>query len=135
MAFYQWKPEFSVQVNKFDEQHKKLINLINQLHDAMKAGKAIEQLSSVLNELDLYTKQHFKEEEMMMERHGYPGLPIQKQAHALFIKKISEFKTDVTGSSVTATLNVMTFLRDWLTRHILDTDKKYGSFFNAKGVK
>ncbi|MBN2011532.1 hemerythrin family protein [candidate division KSB1 bacterium] len=135
MGFYDWKPEFTVQVNKFDEQHKKLISLINQLHDAMKAGKATSQLSLVLDELDKYTQQHFKEEEMMMERYQYPGLPFQKQAHAIFIKKISEFKNEFQTSGVTATINVMNFLKEWLTRHILDTDKKYGPFFKAKGLR
>ena len=92
MAFYEWKPEFSVQVNRFDEQHKRLIQLINQLHDSMKAGQASAQMSSILNELDLYTQKHFREEEVMMERYQYPGLQGQKQSHALFIKKIETQK-------------------------------------------
>jgi len=39
MSLIEWSPAYSVKVKKFDDQHKKLIELINQLHDAMKAGQ------------------------------------------------------------------------------------------------
>jgi hemerythrin len=134
MAFYEWKPEFSVQVLRFDEQHKKLIQLINHLHDSMKAGQAVAQMASILNELDSYTQKHFREEEILMERYQYPGLPAQKQSHALFIKKIAEFKDEFSKGKLSTPLNVMAFLKDWLTRHILETDKQYGPFFSGKGA-
>jgi hemerythrin len=134
MAFYQWKPEFSVQVNRFDDQHKKLVSLIDQLHESMKSGQATAQMSSILKELESYAQQHFREEEILMERHQYSGLARQKHAHASFVKKLAEFKEDMAQGKLAIPMDVMTFLRDWLTKHIMDTDKKYGPFFNDKGI-
>ncbi len=135
MAFFKWQPGYSVQVSKFDEQHKQLINLINQLHEAMKAGQVASHLSTILSELDRYTKEHFSEEERMMQLHQYPGLALQKQAHAHFIQKIQQFKEQLNTGTVTTSIQIMGFLKDWLVRHILETDKKYAPFFLAKGIR
>jgi hemerythrin len=45
MALLPWNQGFSVSIKKFDDQHKQLVNLINQLHGAMKVGKGREELN------------------------------------------------------------------------------------------
>ena len=135
MPLITWNENYSVAVKSMDEQHKKLFGLINQLHDAMAEGKAKSIIGLVLDELLNYTKTHFTAEEKVLEKVGYPGLPEQKKEHAVFINKIGEFKQKNQSGSLTVSIEVSQFLKDWLLNHILVVDKKYGSYLTEKGEK
>jgi len=132
----EWSPAFSVKVTKFDNQHKKLVDLVNQLHDAMKAGQGNAALGVVLQSLITYTATHFKDEEQVMQVNGYPELAKHKAIHAELVKKVLElqqkFKEQAGGGILT--MSVMSFLKDWLVTHIQGEDKKYGVFLNSKGI-
>jgi len=134
MAVMEWSPAFSVKVKKFDDQHKKLIDLLNQLHDAMKAGQGNAMLGVVLQSLITYTATHFKEEEQVMQANGYPDLPQHKLEHEKLVKQVLDLQKKFQSGGSVLTLTVMSFLKDWLTSHIQGVDKKYGVFLNAKGI-
>lgn len=125
MAFYEWQESFSVGEKEMDEQHKKLINLINHLHDAMKAGKASKEIGLIVNEMIDYTKFHFGAEEKLMAAKNYIGLGSQKAEHAAFIKKSQEFQNEINSGKLAVSMDVLSFLKEWLTNHILITDMKY----------
>jgi len=125
MAFYEWQANFSVGVNEMDEQHKKLIAILNQLHDSMKAGKAAKEIGLIIDEMVEYTKFHFAAEEKRMTEKNYIGLASQKAEHAAFVKKAQEFQKEVNSGKLAVSLDVLNFLKDWLTNHILITDMKY----------
>lgn len=134
MSLITWTPSLSVGVAEMDEQHKKLVKMINDLHDAMKAGKGKETLSRILSELASYTRTHFSAEEGHMARFKYADLASHKAAHAELIKKLGDVqKAQNEGQNVT--LDVMKFLNSWLTDHIIGTDKKYAALFNQNGMK
>jgi len=118
-----------------DEQHKKLFALINQLHEAMSAGKGKTVIGQVLNEMLDYTRTHFTAEEKVLEKVGYPGLAEQKKEHGIYINKIVEMQQKLQAGSLTVSMEASQFLRDWLTNHIMIVDKKYGSFLTEKGEK
>ena len=73
MAYFPWKPEYSVGIEKFDRQHKVLVHFLNELYEALQAGQGRKALAHVLNGLIVYTNTHFAAEEKLMERYGYPG--------------------------------------------------------------
>lgn len=136
MALIGWKPEYSVDITSIDQQHKKLVDFINELHDAMRDGKGADALGKVLRGLVDYTKTHFAAEEKLMKEHGYGDFAAHLDQHKDLLKKVEEIadKFEKTkGSGLT--IEVMNFLRDWLTKHILGTDKKYVPHLKAKGVK
>lgn len=136
MPLIKWDDSYSVSVKTLDEQHKKLFVLINQLHDAMSAGKGKEIIESVLKDMIDYTHTHFTTEEKLLEKHHYPYLEQQKQEHALFIQKVSEMQQKYkTGSSLTISFEVSQFLKNWLSNHIKLDDKKYSTFLVEKGEK
>lgn len=81
MALIAWSDKLSVQVRQFDEEHKKLIVMVNQLHDAMKEGKGKQVVGDVLNGLISYTKNHFAAEERLMKAHAYPDYEQHKKEH------------------------------------------------------
>jgi len=134
-ALFDWKPEFSVGVQEIDQQHKKLVSLIGELHSAMKSGRGATVLNKILGDLVTYTRVHFDSEEKLMAMHGYPDLQAHKQEHADLTNKVEDFLGKVHSGAVSVTPEVLTFLKEWLVHHILHTDKNYGPFLNAKGVR
>jgi len=135
MPLFTWNEKYSVLVGAMDEQHKKLFALINQLHEAMGAGKGKAVIGTVLTELLDYTRTHFTAEEKVLEKFGYTGLAEQKKEHGIFIAKIVEMQQKAAAGSLTVSMEASQFLRDWLTNHIMVVDKKYGSFLIEKGEK
>jgi hemerythrin len=134
MAFLEWNDTYSVDVMAMDEQHKKLVGLINQLHDAMKAGKGSTEIFVILNGLVDYTKYHFEAEEKILRENNYPGLLVQENKHKNFIVKVQEFQSNAETKKLTISLEVQNFLKDWLIEHISGEDKKYGKYLNTKGI-
>ncbi len=134
MAFFEWSDQLSVKVGKMDEQHKVLMSLINELHDAMKAGMGKEVTGKTLKRLSEYTKTHFADEEALMRQHGYSGLNEQKTEHAKLTQQVLDFDKDYNAGKITLTMEVMAFLKKWLNDHIGNTDKKYGPYLNSKGI-
>ena len=134
MALIDWNPLYSVKVKKFDDQHKKLIDLINQLHDAMKAGDGNSMLGTILHSLTTYTRDHFREEINTLQVNGYPDVARHKTEHDKFVSQVLELQKKYQSGQALLTLSTRSFLKDWLVNHIQAEDKKYGQFCNAKGI-
>ncbi len=135
MAFLLWKDQYSVGVEEMNRQHQKLIGMINDLHDAMSQGKGSSVLQDLLGRMSDYTSEHFKSEEELMSKYNYPGLDAQIQAHKAFVEKIHDFQQKFSKGQILLSLEVMSFLRDWLIQHIGKMDKEYADFFHQHGVQ
>lgn len=129
----EWNSDLSVNVRKFDDQHKKLLNLINSLYDAMLDGEGNEIVGMVLHALALYTATHLVEEEKMLQAHGYPGFSTHKMQHDKLTANVYALQANL-ASGETLSVSVLEFLRDWLLKHIQVEDKRYGVFLNSKGI-
>lgn len=134
MSLIQWEERLSVKVKEIDEQHKKLINLVNLLHNSMKAGKGNDALHKVLTDLIDYTAYHFRTEEGYFQKHNYPDLMRHKKEHENLVSKALDIKKRFDKGELVITIELMGFLKDWLNTHILSSDKKAGEFLNTKGV-
>ncbi|MFN3406289.1 MAG: bacteriohemerythrin [Caldimicrobium sp.] len=132
MPFIEWSDRLSTGVKEADEQHKKLVSLVNELYDAMKAGKGKEVIDKCLDELVKYAGYHFNTEETLMSKYGFPELAQHKKEHEAFKGKIKEFLDKKAKGEATLSIEIMTFLKDWLVKHIMGTDKKYGPFLVQK---
>jgi len=135
MALVTWSEKLSVGVRSIDDQHKKLVTLLNQLHDGMMAGRGKEALGPVLKGLIDYTATHFKYEEDLFARTGYAERAAHQKEHADLVRRVLEVQKTYheKGPSV-LTIQVMNFLKDWLTAHIQGSDMKYGAHLQSKGV-
>jgi hemerythrin-like metal-binding protein len=100
----------------------------------MKLGKGKEILGGVLNELVSYTVYHFGFEEKLFDKHGYSETIIHKRQHADPVEQVKKFVDGYNNSGSILSMDVMNFLKDWLTQHIAGSDKKYTAFFNGKGI-
>ncbi|HMK65883.1 MAG TPA: bacteriohemerythrin [Thermodesulfobacteriota bacterium] len=135
MALIQWSNNLSVNVTEIDQQHQKLIHMINDLDDAMRQGKGKETVGKIIQGMISYTGTHFATEENFFDRFGYPDALGHKKKHTDFVKKAQEIKQKFDRGQLGLPIEVMNFLSDWLGNHIKGEDKKYTPFFNAKGLK
>lgn len=134
MALIQWTDALSVRFDEIDQQHKKLIHMINDLSDAMAHGKGNDVLKPLISSLAAYTATHFAFEEKQFETYRYPDAIAHKREHRAFPDKVAAFQKDFDSGRLGLSLQVMTFLSDWLKTHIQGTDKKYVPFFQEKGL-
>lgn len=134
MALITWSDTLSVKVKQFDDQHKKLVDMVNQLFDAMKTGKGNQVMGDILKQLIAYTQTHFAAEERLLKQYGYPDFEAHKNEHNALVMQVLDLQKQFQEGKPVLTQNIMTFLRDWLSRHIQGDDKKYGVFLNGKGV-
>jgi len=135
MPLLAWKEAYSVNVKEIDDQHKKLIAMINELNDAMAAGKAKEVLGEILARLVSYTASHFANEEKLMQTNGYEGFQDHKAKHEKMTVKVLDLQSQYQQGKAAMTIEVMNFLKNWLDKHILGTDMQYSAFLNSKGVR
>ena len=134
MPLFQWSQNLSVNIKEIDNQHKKLVELINLLHDSMKSGKGKDVMGKILTDLTNYTVYHFGTEEKLFQQYGYSEYSKHKKEHDDLTKQVLEIKAKFESGNTSITIEVMNFLKDWLSKHILYTDKRYSGFLNAKGV-
>jgi hemerythrin-like metal-binding protein len=117
-----------------DSQHTVLFGILNDLHDAMMKGKAQSVAGGLLRKLAKYAHDHFMAEESMMASAGYTGLAQHRILHRDLTKQVEEFVARYERGEVTMNLQLMNFLRDWLTNHIEKVDHGYGAWMNEHGV-
>ena len=125
MELIQWSEKYSVSNFLIDSQHKRLVSMINQLHESMRDGKGKETLQKILDDLVKYTKEHFLTEETMMKKANYPGYAAHKAEHDKLTEKAVDLQKSYAEGKSPLTMDVLNFLKNWLTNHIEGTDKKY----------
>jgi hemerythrin-like metal-binding protein len=135
VAYIDWTDSLSVGIDIIDEQHKVLIKIINDLHEAMKAGQSKSIIKDVLARLIDYTGFHFSTEEKLMDKYGYPEAAGHKKIHKDLVDDVLELQKKLDKSELTLGVHVLTFLKTWLNDHILKTDMKFGGFLKQKGIK
>ena len=128
-----WSDRLSTGIRVFDEQHKKLVAILNDMHEALKSGKGREALADILRRLENYARTHFTSEEVIMRKYEFPGYLEHKREHEQFIAKVKEFRRRYEAGDLTLSFDVLKFLKDWLINHIMGTDKKYGPYLRSKG--
>jgi methyl-accepting chemotaxis protein len=133
-AVITWSPALAVDVSAFDNHHRKLIGLIGQLYQAMQTGQTREVLEKTFDALLDYTGYHFGAEERTFEHFGYPQCEFHKQRHRALVEQAVALRKEMESGKALVAVEVMEFLRDWITKHIKGCDKLYSDFFRNKDV-
>jgi hemerythrin len=135
MALFEWTDNYSVNVRQLDQQHEKLVDMINELYDAIKRGEDQTILRETLKKLLDYTAYHFVTEERLLQQNGYTQLDKHREEHNVLSWRVLDLRSrHESGEGVQAS-EVLDFLTGWLKNHIMNSDKKYGTFLNSKGVR
>lgn len=130
-----WDSTLQLGINQIDDQHKQLVGMINDLHKAMKLRQSTTVAGGILERLVSYTVFHFGVEEKLFQKHGYPEYDQHKKIHENLVAQVKEFKIKVDQGDATISMELMSFLKDWLANHIKGTDQKYVPFLKEHGVR
>jgi methyl-accepting chemotaxis protein/hemerythrin len=133
--FFPWNTSLSVNIKQIDEQHQVLVAMINELHRAMKLKQSNAAIGSILDRLVEYTVNHFGHEEKLFAQYGYPEEKAHVEIHRKLVAQVSDIQKKFEDGEAMVSMELMTFLKDWLVNHIQGTDKKYSSFLRGHGVK
>lgn len=125
-----WNETYSVGNAEMDEQHKKLIDIINKLFKSFKEGNAQEISSEILYEMIEYSNFHLNSEEKLLYKYNYTEKDKHEKLHEEFRKKTNELKFDLKNSSEGSHYKLIEYLKEWWTNHILVEDKKYSNFLS-----
>lgn len=126
IEYMKWTPQLELGLHFVDEEHKVLLRYINDLYDSMCTEKwDQEHQNQILDGLASYTKKHFGHEEAMFKKAGYSDMENHSVVHRKLEKKVFGFIEQFKASDVELSSELMIFLRDWLTNHIMKTDRKY----------
>jgi hemerythrin len=132
----EWTDDLSVNIQEIDEQHKILVDLVNKLYKSIITRTEQNTIYDILNELVQYTTIHFAVEESLMRIFDYPSYEEHKNHHEALKKQVVDLQEkvwEVKEDSIS--MELLRFLRGWLTKHIMQEDKRYVSFFLDKGLQ
>jgi len=132
MAVIEWRPELDIGIFEIDMQHRSLVSIANQLHDAIEAGKAERTIEWMLEELLLYTKMHFQTEEQYMKRYMYKDAAEHAREHGEMLKAMRRFKRQLKAGEEISD-EVLEFLHAWLEAHLTGPDRSLGLAY-ANGI-
>ncbi len=135
MALITWGPKLEVGIGIIDKQHRGLIDLINELNEAMVDGRSMEVMGGIFDELVKYTHIHFGEEEGLMQKHGYESFEEHCHEHLVFTTQMAMYRQSFDEGSMKVGESVLEYLRSWLISHITSTDRGYISLFKKSGVE
>jgi hemerythrin len=130
----QWTPEMSLGIPEIDEQHKKLFATMLSLQNAISADRAAEVLSAIFNELYDYTNTHFTLEESYFLEFDYDQTATHTAAHRYFSAELDAKFKRIGDDPHSVSVDLISFLENWLANHIMIMDKRYESFFKEHGV-
>jgi len=128
MPLITWTDRLSVGIPTIDSQHKKLVGMINVLHDAQREGQGREALDTIFAGMADYVREHFTFEEKMLAAANYPQLAEHKRLHSEFLTRLTVMQArQQQAVQIGLSLEVMSFLRDWLVKHIEGVDQRYAA--------
>ncbi len=132
MEYIEWDEKYSVGIDEMDTQHKKLFSISNELYEVIKAREYGDRLSDTFDSLLNYIKEHFYNEEQMLEKGHYPELESQRKAHVAFTINLVSYYYQFKNKQTSVPHELLDYLKNWLFKHIMLADKKYGNYFTAR---
>lgn len=132
----EWNHKLSVGVALMDDEHKELAGLLNVLYDAVQKRQGPEAIGKALDDLIDHTASHFRHEEELFAQTGYPEAEEHGRAHEILMIQVLHLRKKY-REGVTASLSpdLLKFLRSWLVSHILLSDRKFGKYLSAEGIR
>jgi hemerythrin len=128
VSILEWDKRFEMGVTFIDRDHKRLVNLLNEIHGNIINCASDEALGAVVGELIDYATYHFAAEENSMAYNDYGGLALHKEEHLKFCRMVAALLDDSRAGKEDPSLDILSFLGNWLFDHILQTDSEYCRF-------
>ncbi|HID70673.1 MAG TPA: bacteriohemerythrin [Desulfobacterales bacterium] len=129
MPMIKWRDSYSVGVERFDQEHMLLVDLINEMFVIVRDKENISSLNDAISKLINYTKIHFGDEQKALEKINYPQLEEHKVIHQKLLQQVGEFQERIKEEGEVLRTDLYLFVRGWLVNHILTEDVKYSKYF------
>jgi hemerythrin len=134
MSIIKWSEDLQIGIGNIDQQHRELINIINELHLAVEYSEGEEVILAIIDKLHAYADTHFRDEEDLLERNDYPGKVDHVVEHREFIAKLDELRERFHSNSEVLTVHIRNFLLSWFFNHIRINDMGYKHFLEQKKI-
>ena len=128
MSLITWSEKYEVGIEKIDEQHESLFKMLNELESALQKGKASQTINDIIDQMINYTVEHFKTEEDWFAKYRFPGSDAHIAEHKKFLGDVGDFAKKLNAGEVGLSIDVIQFLSDWITNHIMGIDMRYAPF-------
>ncbi len=129
MSFVEWSDQLSIRVPEMDDQHKQLVAMLNEYHDALKTGNGREALGPIISRLVSYTRTHLTNEEKFLENIDYAFINSHKTEHRKLTEQVLDLQRQYNAGDNSISPRLLNFLRDWLVNHIRKVDRMYGDYY------
>jgi hemerythrin-like metal-binding protein len=134
MALITWGPKLEIGIGIVDSQHRRLVDLINQLNEAIEGGRGVAVVGETLEGLIDYTHTHFRTEEDLLKEHNYEDYDLHRREHRIFTDQIEIYRDRLDAGSLRISSEVMEYMRGWLLTHIGSSDRAYIRTLKDAGV-
>ncbi|MFH1687912.1 MAG: hemerythrin family protein [bacterium] len=135
MAKVSWNPAFEIGIPHIDKQHQELVSMINKLDNSISGGMVNPEVETVLVELVRYSTEHFGTEERFMLEIGYPQLAEHLKLHHDLREAVKSYLIRLKQGNTITARELITFLAEWLIRHIMHEDKQIGLYHKLQQAK
>jgi hemerythrin-like metal-binding protein len=135
MALITWGPKLEIGIEIIDSQHRRLVDLINELDEAIEGGRAGDVVGNTLQGLIDYTHTHFRTEQELLKKHEYEDFALHCREHRIFTDQIEIYQDRLNAGSLNLSGNVMSYMRGWLLTHIGSSDRAYTRTLKDAGVQ
>ena len=134
MELFQWKEEYDLGLEKIDNQHRQMVDMLNRLYEAKKSDAVHQIIEETLNGLVSYVEIHFADEEAAMREANYPDLDQQRRQHLEMTDEVIRMRNLMLQGGEPATFELLNFMSEWLKEHISGSDQKFGVFMHDQQV-
>lgn len=138
MSAFEWKEEYSLNIEEIDKQHKKLLEIGREAYDIAVIDDGYDRYDEIMTIIDAlldYTKYHFEYEEKMLKEYNYSHLHDQEEAHGFYVYKMKEVASrdeeEIDDNQRKVVLEIIDFLSEWISTHINIEDRKYALFLKT----
>jgi hemerythrin len=125
MALMEWTDRFLIGVPAMDQQHRRLVEMINRLNEAIQLSRKNPAIPGILTELAECTKSHFEEEEKVMCECGYAGLEGHRDVHQKLLRDVALIMEKVKSGKLAVSMSLVNFIQLWLEKHLVGYDQQY----------
>lgn len=122
MAYIDWTADNDLGIAEIDRQHRRLVEIVNRLYDAMEQRCPKFAMQGVVCDLVTYTEIHFAFEERLMQRLDFPDRESHRNEHWTMTNEVRKFEEALTNGRLCVSLELMDFLKGWLLNHVMHAD-------------
>lgn len=129
-VFVRWMESYSVSDDTIDAEHRRLLDIINDLYAEKATGRGSDALAGILDQLEEYTRSHFAHEEDVLRECSYPQYDDHKRLHDEMVSRTRVIRAQYRAGQTGLPDDLLLFLRDWWVNHITRLDKQYATYLS-----